>query len=104
MGLPINATEKGNKYNNIDSVKVILDQSDYILFLVSSYVNGFKEFDTTVVSFEESVLVGIYLSNKNQSEENALILKERFEAQVPLLIQRKLKKEIDVIVRIHYEY
>ncbi len=68
------------------SEDIILEKKDYLKFLTSSYVHGFKSFDTTVVAFENSISVGIYYSEssmKIKAEE----LAERFNLQIPLILK-----------------
>jgi len=63
-----------------------VSKADYIKLIVSSYVHGFKEFDTSVTTFNDgSVSVGIYYDVSTQSSSRAYQLQQRFEKQVPLL-------------------
>jgi len=63
-----------------------VSKADYIKLIVSNYVHGFKEFDTSVVAFDDgSVSVGIYYDINTQSPTRAEQLQLRFEKQVPLL-------------------
>jgi len=66
-----------------------VSKADYIKLIVSGYVHGFKEFDTSVVAFDDgSVSVGIYYDVSSQSPSRAEQLKQRFEKQVPLLFSK----------------
>ena len=84
--------------------EIILSQKDYIAFIVGNYVNGFKEFDTSIVGFDDSVSIGIYCDNSSQSKEEANKLADRFRKQIPpILKQYKWAKDIKVVVNIYFE-
>jgi len=79
-----------------------ISQKDYITLIVSSYVHGFKEFDTTVVAFDEAVSIGIYYDLSTQDRERAYQLAKRFEEQVPFkLNQYEWGKDIKVIANVY---
>lgn len=85
-----------------DQVKI--DTKDYLAFIVGNYVNGFNEFDTTVVAFEKSVSVGIYYDENSQKRERAEQLAERFRKQIPYLINRyEWAKGTNLIVNVFSE-
>ena len=63
-----------------------LEKKDYIKLIVSSYVNGFKEFDTSVTTFDDSVSIGIYYDVSAQKESRAEQLAKRFRRHVPLIL------------------
>ena len=69
------------------SETVEIEKRFAIKMLVSSYVNGFKKYDTTVVGFDDSVSIGIYIDRDNQTREGAEILEKRFLEQVPKLLK-----------------
>jgi hypothetical protein len=69
-----------------DQVKI--DTKDYLALIVGNYVNGFNEFDTTIVTLENSVSVSIYFDTHNQDRERAEQLADRFRKQIPHLINR----------------
>jgi len=59
-----------------------ISKADLINLQASSYVHGFKEFDTSVVAFEDSVSVGIYYDYDTQSKDRAEQLAEKFSKQL----------------------
>jgi hypothetical protein len=85
-----------------DQVKI--DTKDYLALIVGNYVNGFNEFDTTVVAFKKSVSVSIYYDTHNQDRERAEQLADRFRKQIPYLINRyEWAKGTSLIVNIYSE-
>jgi hypothetical protein len=79
-----------------------LEKKDYIALIVSSYVNGFNEFETSVTAFEDSVSVGIYYDQTTQDESRAEGLANRFRLQVPLRLSRyEWSEDVDVIVNVY---
>lgn len=65
---------------------VEIDKRFALKMLVASYVNGFKEFDTTVVGYDNRVSIGIYVERDNQSRKKAEQLATRFKEQIPKLL------------------
>jgi hypothetical protein len=83
-----------------DEIKI--DTKDYLTFIVSSYVSGFKEFDTSVTTGERLVSVGVYYDEDNQKRERAEQLAERFRAQIPHFLSRyEWAKETEVRVNVY---
>jgi hypothetical protein len=83
---------------------IALDKKDYITLIVSNYVHGFKEFETSVTSFEDSVSIGIYYDASTQSEVRANQLAKRFRTQVPSqLATHDWAKNIKVLVSVYSE-
>jgi hypothetical protein len=83
---------------------IVLAKKDYITLIVSSYVHGFKEFETSVVSFDDSVSIGIYYDASSQSEARANQLAKRFRVQVPSQLSTyEWAKDIKVVVNIYSE-
>lgn len=83
-----------------DQVKI--ETKDYLAFIVGNYVNGFNEFDTTIVAFEKSVSVGIYYDENNQKRERAEKLADRFRKQIPYLINRyEWAKGTNLVVNVY---
>ena len=80
-------------------------KGDYIKLIVSNYVHGFKEFDTSVIAFDDgSVSVGIYYDIKSGSVSRANQLSRRFENQIPALLSHyDWGKDISLIVRVYGE-
>lgn len=71
--------------SSADSVEI---QKRFALkMLVASYVNGFKQYDTSVVGYEDSVSVGIYVEREGQTREGAEVLASRFREQIPKLLR-----------------
>ena len=68
------------------SETVEIDKRFALKMLVASYVNGFKEFDTTVVGYDDSVSIGIYVERDDQVRERAEQLATRFKEQIPKLL------------------
>jgi hypothetical protein len=84
------------------SETVELDKKFALKVLVASYVNGFKEFDTTVVGYDDSVSIGIYVDREVQSRERASHLANRFREQVPKLLElNSWAKNVNVIVNVY---
>ena len=82
-----------------------LSKADYIKLLVSSYVHGFKEFDTSVMAFDDgSISVGIYYDSNFGSANRARQLSRRFEKQIPFLLSKyDWGKEISLSVNVYGE-
>ena len=80
-------------------------KGDYIKLIVSNYVHGFKEFDTSVIAFDDgSVSVGIYYDIKSGSVSRANQLSRRFENQIPALLSHyDWGKDITLIVSVYGE-
>ena len=80
-------------------------KGDYIKLVVSNYVHGFKEFDTSIIAFDDgSVSVGIYYDIKSGSVSRANQLSRRFESQIPALLSRyDWGKDISLIVKVYGE-
>ena len=85
---------------NAETVEI--ERSLALKMLVSSYVNGFNEFDTTVVGRESSVSVGIYVDREGQSKERAERLATRFRDQIPKLLElTEWAYDVDLIVTVY---
>ena len=81
-----------------------LEKRDYLNLIVSSYVNGFNEFDTTVVTFDDSVSVGIYYDTNEQDEHRANRLAERFRRYLPSMLEKyEWADDISVLVSVYSE-
>ena len=81
-----------------------LEKRDYLKLIVGNYVHGFKEFDTSVVAFDDSVSVGIYFDSDEQDKSRADQLAERFRKQLPLMLERyEWADEIAVVVSVYSE-
>ena len=84
--------------------KIEFEKKDYLMLVVGNYVHGFKEFETSVTSFNDSVSIGIYYDESTQSEIRANQLAKRFRFQVPRkLSQYQWAKDIKVIVNVYAE-
>jgi len=84
--------------------KVEVEKSDYIKLIVSSYVNGFNEFDTSTTSFNDSVSVGIYYDISTQKEDRANQLAKRFRMQIPVMFKKyEWAKNIRIVVSVYSE-
>jgi hypothetical protein len=81
---------------------VQIEKSFALKMLVASYVNGFKEYDTTVVGGEGVVSIGIYVDRAGQTKEGAEALSARFKEQVPRLLKlQSWAKDTEVVVNIY---
>ena len=81
-----------------------LEKKDYLTLIVGNYVHGFKEFDTSVTAFEDSVSIGIYYDDSKQGKERANQLANRFREQIPILIKRYLWAEnVKIIINVYSE-
>ena len=83
---------------------VYLAKKDYLQLIVSSYVNGFKEFDTTVATSDDSVSVSIYYDSNQQVQQRANQLANRFREKIPQVLgDYKWAENIIVSVTVHAE-
>ena len=83
---------------------IVLAKKDYLTLIVSNYVHGFKEFETSVSCFDDSVSVGVYYDILTQSEERAKELANRFRTHIPLqLSSYDWAKNTKVIVNVYSE-
>lgn len=81
-----------------------LEKKDYLSLVIGNYVHGFKEFETSVTSFEDSVSIGIYFDASTQEEHRANQLANRFRSQVPIMLkQYKWAKDVVVKVNVYSE-
>ena len=81
-----------------------LEKRDYLTLIVSNYVYGFNEFDTSVVAFDKSVSIGIYYNSDNQDKNRADQLAARFREQVPLLIAKyEWASDVSIVVNVYSE-
>jgi hypothetical protein len=84
------------------SETIEIEKTFALKMLVSSYVNGFKEFDTTVVGYDDIVSIGIYVEREGQTKERAEQLAKRFHEQIPKLLKRNSwAKDVIVVVNIY---
>lgn len=84
------------------SKTIELDKRFALKVLVASYVNGFKEFDTTVVGHDDRVSIGIYIDRESKSRERASHLANRFKEHVPKLLKLSpWAKDIKVVVNVY---
>ena len=90
--------------NQFFAENIELTKSDYIALIVSNYVHGFKEFDTSITSFEDSVSIGIYYDDSTQSEARANQLATRLRTQVKAQLGRyDWALGVKVIVNVYSE-
>jgi hypothetical protein len=83
---------------------IVLAKKDYIALIVGNYVHGFKDFDTDVTGFNDSVRVGIYYDLSTQSEVRANQLAKRFRSNIPnKLSTYEWAKGVEVIVNVYSE-
>ena len=83
---------------------VEVEKKDFIALIVGNYVNGFKEFDTTVMGFNDSVSVGIYYDTSTQSKSRAEQLAKRFRLHIPGKLKTySWEKPIKVLVTVYPE-
>ena len=86
------------------AVALEIEKKDYLSLIVGNYVHGFKEFETSVTSFDDSVSIGIYYDISTQKEQRANQLANKFRTQVPKqLIQYKWANNVKVIVNVYSE-
>ena len=86
------------------SEELTLSKNDLVTLHVSNYVHGFKEFDTTVVSFDDSVSVGIYYDINTQSEDKAEQLAARFRKHLRRILNNyDWGTDIEIVVKVHSE-
>ena len=83
---------------------ISLQKKDYLTLIVGNYVHSFKEFDTSVVSFDDSVSIGIYYDLSTQKKGRAKQLAERYRSQIPLILNNyEWAKNINVRVTVYSE-
>ncbi|MES9925253.1 MAG: hypothetical protein DBP02_01465 [gamma proteobacterium symbiont of Ctena orbiculata] len=83
---------------------IAIEKKDYLALVVGNYVHGFKEFDTSVTTFDDSVSIGIYYDLSSQSEARANQLAERIRKQIPSkLAAYEWAKGVKVVVNIYSE-
>ena len=81
---------------------ITLEQGDYLKLIVGNYVHGFKEFDTSVKTSDDSVRVGVYYAGDAQGRQRAEQLAERFRQQLPVILgDYKWTKEVTLIVYVY---
>ena len=81
-----------------------LEKKDYLALVVGNYVHGFNEFDTSIVTFENAVRVGIYYDQSTQDRNRAVQLSERFRTQIPkILMTYPWADEVEVTVSVYSE-
>jgi hypothetical protein len=92
-------------YASLSQAETIpLEKRDYLKLIVSSYVNGFNEFDTTIVTFDDSISVGIYYDSNVQDESRAKQLADRFRKYIPSLLEKyDWADDISVLVSVYSE-
>ena len=81
-----------------------LRRTEYLSLLAGIYVNGFKEFDTTVKTYEESVSIGIYYDPTMQEKNRAEQLADRFRKDLPLMFeetQHEWAAKVEITVTVH---
>lgn len=81
---------------------ITLEQGDYLKLIVGNYVHGFKEFDTSVKTSDDSVRVGVYFDADTQGRERAEQLAGRFRQQLPsILNDYSWAKDVTLIVYVY---
>lgn len=81
-----------------------LEKSDYLKIIISNYVHGFKEFDTSVVTFDDSISVGIYYNSNKQNFSRAEQLAARFKEFLPLMLEEyDWASDISIVVNVYGE-
>lgn len=65
-----------------------LTKNDFLEFKIGSYINGFNEFDHSIIVGDKMVSIGIYFDNAKQNEFKARELKKRFETQIPKILEK----------------
>jgi hypothetical protein len=89
-------------YRQIELIQ--FEKSDYLMLIVGNYVHGFKEFDTSVEAFDDSVFVGIYHDSNEQNELRAEQLADRFRKQLPLMLEKyDWAGDISILVSVYGE-
>jgi len=79
--------EQDLKNAKIVADRVYLEKKVFLKLLVSSYVNGFKEFDTAVATTDHSVSVSIYYDISLQNQRSADQLADRFRQEIPQMLK-----------------
>ena len=83
---------------------ILIEKSEYLELVVGNYVNGFKEFDTSVVAHDDSISVGIYHDSNEQSALRAEQLADRFRKQLPIMLEKyDWADDISILVNVYGE-
>lgn len=89
---PLQEIEDLRAAQDLENIKikagpVYLAKKDYLRLIVSSYVNGFKEFDTTVATSDDSVSVSILYDSNHQERQRADRVANRFRENIPPMLE-----------------
>ena len=103
--MPVSIIAVGIMFASVSQAETIeLEKKDYLKLIVSSYVNGFNEFDTTVVTFDDSISVGIYFDSNKQNKQRADQLAKRFRDNIPGSLEPyNWAEDIKVLVSVYEE-
>ena len=83
---------------------ILIEKSEYLELVVGNYVNGFKEFDTSVEALDDSISVGIYHDSTEQSALRAEQLADRFRKQLPIMLEKyDWANDISILVNVYGE-
>jgi len=81
-----------------------ISRAEYLEWKVGAYVRGFNEFDTSVISLDNTMSIGIYYDITKQDSKRADQLKKRFEFQIRKILDKiEWGKEIKVTVTVYSE-
>ena len=86
--------------------EVSLSRNDALTVIVGTYVNGFKEFDTSVIIIEgtSTIRVAVYRDSTTQELAKAESLADRFRVQIPKMISKyDWATDIDLTVTVYSE-
>ena len=104
---PVQQIEGLRADQTLENTKIVtgpfyLAKKDYLKIIVSNYVNGFKEFDTTVVTSGDSVSVSIFHDSDEEAQQRANQLANRFREKIPLMLKPyQWAENITVSVTVH---
>ena len=104
---PVQQIEDLRAAQALETTKIVtgpfyLAKKDYLKIIVSNYVNGFKEFDTTVATSGDSVSVSIFHDSNEQAQQRAHQLANSFREKIPPMLKPyQWAKNITVSVTVH---
>ena len=81
--------------------KMVLTRKDFIELKVSSYLSGYKKFDTSVLSIGNTISVSIYLFPEEDRKYAEVLLKKWKEQIKMMMDQYEWGKKLEVRTQIY---
>ena len=87
-----------------DAKGIELAKKDYLALIVSNYVYGFNDYETSVTATDKLVSIGIYYDSQLHSETEYYEIADYFRAKIPeILKQYSWAKEVAIEVNFYPE-